>query len=66
MQLALKVSSIEERLTPIPAPVILRFSHGQASHVTVEANPLMFRVGILDLSRLEQRRRKVNLQEVFF
>jgi len=41
--------------------MILRFSHRKSGHVTIEADPFVLRMGILDLLRFSQRGLKVNL-----
>lgn len=44
--------------------MILRLPYRQSSHVTIEANPFMFRMGILDLLSFSQSRLEVNLQYI--
>jgi hypothetical protein len=40
--------------------MILRFSHCKSGHVTVEANPFVLRMGVLDFLRFGQRRLEDN------
>ena len=42
--------------------VILCFSHCKSGHVTVEANPSVLWMGVLDFLRFSQRRLEVDLQ----
>jgi len=44
--------------------VVLCLPDCQSCHISVEADPLVFRVCILDLARLEECRRKVNLEDI--
>lgn len=44
--------------------MVLRLPYSQSCHVSVEANPFVFWVGVLDLARFEQRRSEVDLEHV--
>jgi hypothetical protein len=44
--------------------VILRFPRRQSSHVTIEPDPFVFRMGILDLLSFSQSRLEVDLQDI--
>jgi len=44
--------------------VILRFPRRQPSHVTIEPDPFVFRMGILDLLSFSQSRLEVDLQQI--
>jgi hypothetical protein len=44
--------------------MILRLPRRQPSHITVEANPFMFRMGVFDLLSLGQSRPEVDFQHV--
>lgn len=44
--------------------MILRFPCRQSSHITVEANPSMFRMSVLDLLSFSQSRLEVDFQHI--
>ena len=44
--------------------MILRLPHSQARHIAIKANPFMLRICILNLPRLNQSGRKVDLQNI--